>query len=335
MERRDYSIGNKRGLTLLDKIQPMILIFSILIGLFIAGYFPKFAVSLGWVISFGIFLVIYSILTGIELKEILLAFKNLKTTLIALIVNFLVVPLYAWLLGYIFLKSYPDIWVGLILYLITPCIGWYLIFTDLAGGNVPLGITLLAWNVILQIALMPVYLRFLAGKIISVDIFQILKSIGIFLILPLLLGRLTRSFFIKIKRQNYFEETFKPFLSWLKFVALIVVIISMFASQGNILTKNPSIVIVMILPGIVYFFSIFILSLILGKIFRLPYGDMALLSFTTTARNSEASVAIAVSAFPANPLVALTVVIGPIIELPILIIFTQILLWIKRYMKRV
>lgn len=178
---------NQKGLALLDKIQPVILIVSILVGLGIARYLPAFAVSLGWVIPFGIFLVIYSILTGIELKEVLLAFRNLKTTLVALTINFLIVPLYAWLLGYFFVRSYPDVWVGLILYLITPCIGWYLIFTDLARGNVPLSITLLAWNVILQIALMPVYLRFLASKIISVDIPQILKSIGIFLILPLLL----------------------------------------------------------------------------------------------------------------------------------------------------
>lgn len=326
----NYKVEDQKGLTLLDKIQPLVLIFSILIGLFIARYFPSFAVSISWVISLGIFLVIYSILTGIEIKEILLAFRNLKTTLIALIINFLIVPLYAWFLGYLFVRSYPDIWVGLILYLITPCIGWYLIFTDLAGGNVPLGITLLAWNVILQIALMPIYLRFLAGKIISVDIFQILKSIGIFLILPLFLGWLTRSLFTKSKKKTYFEKSFKPFLSNIKFVSLIAVIIAMFASQGDLLLKNPSVVIAMILPGIVYFFSIFALSLILGKIFHLPYSDVALLSFTTTARNSEASVAIAVSAFPSNPLVALTVVIGPGIELPVLIIFTQILLWIRK-----
>lgn len=90
-------------------------------------------------------------------------------------------------------------------------------------------------------------------------------------------------------------------MSQLKFVALIAVIIAMFASRGNLLIKNPSIVVAMILPGIVYFFSIFALSLILGKILHLPYGNTALLSFTTTARNSEASVVIAVSAFPATP----------------------------------
>lgn len=323
-------MDNKKGLTLLDKSQPAVLIFSIIIGLFIAKYFPPFAASLGWVVTFGIFVVIYSIFACIELKEILSSFRNLKTTLIALAVNFAVVPPYAWLLGYLFLRSHPDIWVGLILYLITPCIGWYLIFTDLAKGNVPLGATLLAWNVLLQIALMPLYLHFLAGKIIFIDIFQILKSIGTFLILPFLLGWLTRKLVKKAKGQSYFDISLKPSLSLVKFFALIAVIIAMFAFQGNHLLKNPFIVALMILPGLVYFFSIFLLSLMLGKLFHLPYSDVALLSFTTTARNSEASVAIAVSAFPANPLVALTVVIGPSIELPVMVMLAQILLWIKK-----
>ncbi len=324
-------MGERRGLTLLDKIQPAVLILSIVIGLFIAQRFPQVAESLGWVVTFGIFIVIYNVFIGTELREVLETFRNLKPTLIALFVNFILVPPYAWFLGYIFLRDYTDVWVGLILYLITPCIGWYLIFTDLARGNVPLGVSLLAWNVFLQIALMPIYLYFLAGRIIFIDLIQILRSVGIFLVLPFTLGWMTRRFVVGVKGDEYFHKSIIPSLSIIKFSALVLVIIAMFASQGSHLLENPFVLILMALPTLTYFFSIFTLSLLLGKMFGLSYGDTALIAFTTTARNSEASVAIAISAFPANPLIALVVAIGPSIELPILVILLQILLWIRRY----
>ncbi len=319
-----------KGLTLLDKIQPATLILSVVIGLLIAQRFPRIAASMGWVVTSGIFVVIYSVFVSTELREVLKAFKNLKPALIALFVNFVLVPPYAWFLGYVFLRNQPDVWVGLILYLITPCIGWYLIFTDLAGGNVPLGVSLLAWNVLLQIALMPMYLYFLAGRIIFIDFSQILRSIGIFLVLPFTLGWVTRKLIVRVKGGEYFRKFVKPSLSLVKFLALIAVIIAMFASQGSHLLENPFVLALMVLPTLVYFFSIFALSLLLGRVLDLPYSDIALLTFTTTARNSEASVAIAVTAFPANPLIALVVAIGPSIELPVLVVLLQILLWLRR-----
>ncbi len=323
-------MGDGRGLTLLDKIQPAALILSIAVGLFVARLFPQIAASLGLFVAPGIFVVIYSVFVGTELGEVLRAFRNVKPTLIALFVNFVLVPPYAWLLGYVFLRSYADVWVGLILYLITPCVGWYLIFTDLAGGNVSLGVSLLAWNVLLQIALMPVYLYFLAGRIIFIDFSQILASVGMFLVLPLTLGWATRRLVLRARGSEYFRMSVKPFLSLLKFSALLLVIVAMFASQGVHLLENWSVLALVFLPTLAYFFSVFALSLSLGRAFGLPYGDTALLAFTTTARNSEASVAIAVSAFPANPLVALVVAIGPSIELPVLVLLLQILLWMKR-----
>ncbi len=326
-------MSKEKRLSFIDKIQPAVLILSVILGLSIAQHFPWIAKAMGWIVTAGIFVVIYSVFAGTELKEVLKAFKNIKLTSLALFVNFVLTPPYAWFLGHVFLKDYPDVWVGLILYLITPCIGWYLIFTDLAGGNVSLGLSLLGWNVFLQIALMPLYLCFLVGRIIFVDFSQILMSIVTFLVLPFTLGWVTMKLVVRVKGNEYFYRSVKPSLSLLKFFVLILVVIAMFASQGGLLLENPFVLILITLPSLAYFFSMFVLSLLIGQVFRLEYRDTALLSFTTTARNSEASVAIAVSAFPENPLVALVVAIGPSIEPLVLFVLLQILLWMRKRRK--
>jgi ACR3 family arsenite efflux pump ArsB len=323
----------EKELSLLDKIQPLLLIFSIGVGLTIAKIVPELAKHLVPMVTIGVFLVIYLIMLGISLGGILNAFRRIKPTVLAIAINFIFTPLYAWFLGYLFLQGHPDIWVGLILYLVTPCIGWYLIFTELAKGDVELGVALLAWNVFLQIALLPVYMYFLAGRIVPVDVWRILQSIGIFLAAPLLLSELTKKF-MSLKKLDI--NIFSNKLPYAKTVILMVVIISMFASQGNVLFVNPQVVFLMILPGLVFFFSIFGVVLLVSYVFRLSYPETALLVFTTAARNSEASLAIAVSAFSA-PLVALTVVVGPSIELPVLIILVRILLYLreKYYLKQI
>lgn len=315
----------EKGLPYLDRIQPVLLMISIGIGLIIADLAPLLSKKLIPVVTFGVFLVIYLIMVGVDFRNLLNAFTKIKPTTLAIVINFVFTPLYAWFLGYLFLQNNPDVWVGLILYLLTPCIGWYLIFTELADGDVELGISLLAYNVFLQIALMPVYMKVLAGRIIFIDINRILKSIFIFLIIPLILSVITRKV-MKIK--GILIEDFKPNISYLKTGTLILVIIAMFASQGSVLFNNPEIVIRMILPGLIFFFSVFTVALGVGYLFGLNYREVALLSFTLTARNSEASLAIAATAFT-SPLVPLTVVIGPSIELPVLIIILRILMWIR------
>jgi ACR3 family arsenite efflux pump ArsB len=317
----------KKELGILDKFQPLFLLTSIIIGLLIAKFLPSLANNLISFVSIGVFLVIFFIMLGIDIKGILNAFKNWKPTTIAILINFLFTPFFAWFLGFLFLRNSPDIWVGLILYLITPCIGWYLIFTELADGDVALGITLLAWNIFLQIALMPLYMLILAHKLVNLNIYSILYSVLIYLLLPFLLSRFIRLILIKNKQKvEDFSSRYK--ISYFKTIILMIVIISMFASQGKILFKNPTIVIKMILPGLVFFISIFIFTTFVAYLFNLKYSEYALLVFTTTARNSEASLAIAVTAFT-NPLIPLTVVIGPSIELPVLIIILNILKFLK------
>ncbi len=318
----------EQGLALLDRIQPLLLLSSILVGLILAKVWPNLAVKLTSLVTVGVFLVIYFVMLGINMQKVMHAFTRWKPTLLAIGINFLITPLIAWTIGYIFLRKDPDIWVGLILYLVTPCIGWYLVFTDLAKGDVELGVSLLFWNVFLQIVLLPVYMGVLAGTVVHIEIRNMLRSVIIFLVLPLILAIITRWL---LRRFGISVETMtkKNVLPYLKTVTLMVVIIAMFASQGEVLFENPLVVLKMILPGIVFFIIAFLMSIISAKLFHLTYPEFALLVFTTTARNSEASLAIAVTAF-SSPLIALTVVIGPSIELPVLILFLRIVLLMKK-----
>jgi ACR3 family arsenite transporter len=315
-----------KKLGLLDKSQPILLLVSVLLGLILYKLTPGLSQNLIPLVEIGIFLVILLIMLGTDTKGILNAFTIWKPITIALVINFVFTPAYSWFLGYIFLRNNPDIWVGLILYLITPCIGWYLVFTELAEGDVALGVALLAWNIFLQIALMPLYMWLLARRLIFINFTNIFYSIFGFLILPFIISRLIRWYLLSKKHSLGYLG--RPIFTYLKTAILMIVIISMFASQGKVLFENPLIIARMIIPGIVFFFSIMIISIIVGYIFGLKYKEVALLVFTTTARNSEVSLAIAVTAF-SSPLIPLTVVIGPSIELPVLIIILRILLWIK------
>ncbi|WP_298401436.1 bile acid:sodium symporter [uncultured Chloroflexus sp.] len=318
----------QQGLALLDRIQPLLLLSAIAIGLVLASVSPTFAAGLTPLVTIGVFLVIYFIMLGVNTGGIMHAFTRWKPTGLAIGINFLVTPFIAWMLGFLFLQNDPDIWVGLILYLVTPCIGWYLVFTELAKGDVELGISLLFWNVVLQIVLLPVYMALLAGTVVQIEITEMVRSVIVFLVLPLALAAATR--WVLGRYAISVDDAAKKIrLPYLKAITLMVVIAAMFASQGAVLFENPAVVLKMMLPGVAFFVIALVMAIAAARLFRLSYREFALLVFTTTARNSEVSLAIAVSAF-ASPLVALTVVIGPSIELPVLILFLRIVLLIQQ-----
>ncbi len=315
-------------LTTLDRLQPLLLISAIVVGLFLARMAPTLATKLMPIVPAGVFLVIYVIMLGVSPSGVVHAFTRWKPTSLAIGINFLITPSIAWALGALFLPNDPDIWVGLILYLVTPCIGWYLVFTELAKGDVELGVSLLFWNLVLQIVLLPVYMAFLAGTVVHIEIMDMVRSVITFVVLPLTLAVATRRL---LGRWAIAVEvaTKTDALPYAKTITLILVITAMFASQGAVLFENPSVVVKMILPSIAFFVIALFIAIGTARLFRLSYPEFALLVFTTAARNSEVSLAVAVTAF-ASPLVALTVVIGPSIELPILILFLRLVLSMQR-----
>ena len=316
-----------------DKEKPFILIGAALLGIIIQNILNTDFPWMTLVVEVGVFLVILAVMLPVEIKDVGSAFKKIKPTVIVLIVNFIVIPLFSWSMGWLILKNYPDFWVGAILYTLTPCIGWYLIFTDIAKGDVAWGISLLPWNITLQIVLMPLYLYFLIGKVIPVDFSALIRSVILFLVAPFVLGFIIQKYIIKTKGKEYFFGKFKSALGEVKLWALVVVILSMFISQKSLTISEINKVGLLIIFLIIFFFVLFLLAVVIGKSFKLGYADTVTMAFTTTARNSEAVIGVAVAAFPGHPLVYMAIILGPIVELPLLLVIAKIIMQFKGFLE--
>lgn len=312
-----------------DKEKPFILIGAVIAGMIIQRIIGREIPWLIYLTEIGVFFVIFAVMLPVEIKDVGQALKKVKPTGIALFVNFIFIPAFSWSMGWLILKHYPDFWAGAILYTLTPCIGWYLIFTDIAKGDVPWGIALLPWNITLQIILMPLYLYLLVGKVIPVELSTLIRSVALFLVAPFVFAYIIQRILISSKGREYFFGPFKNAMGEVKLWALVVVIMSMFVSQRSLDISDVHKVGLLIAFLILFFFVLFVLALIIGKVFNLGYEDTVTMAFTTTARNSEAVIGVAVAAFPGHPLVYLAIILGPVVELPMLLLLARVLLGLK------
>lgn len=326
-EQRDDGRSGPTPLSRADQLQPLMLIASIGAGLGFASALPRVADAMEPMVSIGVIALIFLVMLSVDTAGIGRALANGRFIVVAVTINFVVNPILAWTLGAVFLADEPELWVGLILFLVTPCIGWYLIFTELSAGDATLGVGLMAINVALQLLLLPVYLWLFAGRVLTLDVSTVATSLGIYLFVPFAAAATTRC--LLGRRDLSVDAVHDRYrLSSVKTVALTVVIVSMFASQGEVLIDNPNVV-WKIAPPIGIFFAVaFVVAIGTARLTGLPYEQAALLVFTTASRNSEASLAIAVTAF-ASPLVALAVVMGPVIELPLLVLMVRALLALR------
>jgi ACR3 family arsenite efflux pump ArsB len=267
-------------------------------------------------------LLLYILFLSIDLKQIKKSFTNVRFTLSAVIINFVFTPLFGYLLGKIFFPGSLDIRIGLLMLLVTPCTDWYLVFTGLSKGNVELGMSILPLNLILQIVLLPVYLLVLIGSEVTMDVGSLVSSVAMVLVIPFALAYIT-----KLITKN--SEKFRSFLSEqgdnLQLLFLCLAVVVMFASEGKNLLDNPLLLTQMFIPLLIFFAFLFFVAQIVGRVQKFPKKDIVALNMTTLARNSPLSLAIAVVTFPEQPLVSLALVIGPLIELPVLSVISGIL----------
>ena len=323
----------KARLSVRDEVKPLILIGAIVVGILLNRSVGGLVKELYGLVNVGLFLVIFAIMTFTEIRDVRKAFSKMRPTVLALVTNFVFTPLFVWLLGWMFLRNYPDLWAGVILYALTPCIGWYLIFIDLAEGDVPWGVALLPWNLVLQILLLPMYLWWLVGKVVPVDEVALIRAVSLFLLLPFAAGYLTRLLLMRWKGRDWTYGPFKKAMGEVKLWALVLVIIGIFASQTTLGFDKLSRVALIIFVMTLFFVSLFLIGVAVGRIFRLGYQDTTTLVFTTTARNSEAVISVAAAAFPRHPLVLFAIIIGPIVELPVLLLLARIMLLFRRWLK--
>ena len=308
-------------MNLIGKLQPVIIITAALLGLLLGAVTPFGSVSSSLIEVF-LMMLLYILFLSIDLKQIKKSFTNVRFTLSAVIINFVFTPLFGYLLGKIFFPGSLDIRIGLLMLLVTPCTDWYLVFTGLSKGNVELGMSILPLNLILQIVLLPVYLLVLIGSEVTMDVGSLVSSVAMVLVIPFVLAYIT-----KLITKN--SEKFHSFLSEqgdnLQLLFLCLAVVVMFAFEGKNLLDNPLLLAQMFIPLLIFFAVLFFVAQLVGKLMKFPKKDIVALNMTTLARNSPLSLAIAVVTFPEQPLISLALVIGPLIELPVLSVISGIL----------
>ena len=308
-------------MNLIGKLQPVIIITAALLGLLLGALTPLDSVSSGLIEVF-LMMLLYILFLSIDLRQIKKSFTNVRFTLTAVVINFVFTPLFGYLLGKLFFPDELDIRIGLLMLLVTPCTDWYLVFTGLSKGNVELSMSILPLNLILQIVLLPVYLLVLIGNDVTMDVASLLGSVAMVLVIPFVLAYITKMF----TKNN---EKFKSFLSDrgddLQLLFLCMAVVVMFASEGRSLIDNPMLLVQMFVPLMFFFAILFFVAHLAGSLMKFSQRDTVSLIFTTLARNSPLSLAIAVATFPDRPLISLALVIGPLIELPVLSVISGIL----------
>ena len=308
-----------------NKFQSLIILLMVVIGIMIGqvDIISRYSEDM---IMPALMVMLFLVFVQIPLKDITKSFKNRKFTMAAVCINFVWTPILVFILGKMFLGNSPELLVGFVMLMVTPCTDWYLIFTGIAKGNVALGASILPLNFILQLLLLPVYIFLIAGSSVQIDFIDLTQSMIISLFIPLLLATIFRSIVISKKGEEYLEENINPNACDFQGYFLNLAIVCMFASQGKVLLENPQILLKLLLPVLMFFAINLVVGQFVGRKIKLSKYDNVALNLTTLARNSPIALAIAVSAFPDKPLISLALIIGPLIELPVLFIIARVLI---------
>lgn len=310
-------------MNLIEKLEPAILIFAIIIGLVLSDI-KILSNNIGNIINLFLCIMLYGIFLEVPLKNLKKSFKNIKFSSTSIIINFIWTPIFGYFLGNLFLNGNMDIFIGFFMLILTPCTDWYLIFTKIAKGDLNLSLSILPINLILQIVLLPIYLIIFFSSNDTVNYSNLVYSLIIVIVIPFLSAQIT-----KLILNNKLKEI-TNFFSKYQIVFLALAVFAIFNSQGNQLFGHLNSVLTIFIPLIIFFITTTLIDLLLSEQIHLTYEEYASLTMTTLARNSPLALAIAINSFPNHELIIIALVIGPLIELPILYLVSRFALWIKK-----